>query len=207
MIRPIQNIDSLANASGECDEASKSDEPIVKTQAQLDFEEGRGYVERGEAALAAVALHNALRGFEEENNREGIANAANQLGHACLIRKEFDKAIVNYKKAWEICDSLNDHISLMSVAKQLAEAHQGLGEYRQALDLYLDLLDSYQRNNDPKNSVDILERMASVYVDAGEKEKAADAYKTAAAVHENFRHSSFADALKKKAAELMKDSE
>ncbi len=43
-----------------------------KSQAQLDYEEGRGYVERGEAALAAVSLHNALRGFEQENNQEGM---------------------------------------------------------------------------------------------------------------------------------------
>lgn len=201
MNTPIQNVDSICPAS------EAGDENETKSQAQLDYEEGRGYVERGEAALAAVALHNALRGYEEENNREGMANASNQLGHACLLRKEFDKAILNYKKAWEICEELDDHISLLTLSKQLAEAHQGLGEYRQALNLCLDLLDSYQRNNDPKNTVEVLERMASVYIDAGEKEKAADAYKTAAAIHENYRHSSFADALKQKAADLMKDAE
>lgn len=201
MNTPIQKIDSIGPASSDCGEQTE------KTQAQLDYEEGRGYVERGEAALAAVALHNALRGFEEENNREGMANASNQMGHACLIRKEYDKAIINYQKAWEICEALDDHVSLLSLTKQLAEAHQGLGEYRRALDLCLDLLDSYQRNNDPKNSVAILEQMASIYIDAGEKEKAADAYKTAAAIHDNFRHSSLADSLKQKATDLMKEAE
>jgi len=199
MSTPIQNIDSIGPAAGAQDATAE------KSQAQLDYDEGRGYVERGEAALAAVSLHNALRGYEEENNREGIANASNQLGHACLLREDYAKAVIHYKKAWEICEDLGDNISLLSLAKQLAEAHKGLGEYRQALDLCLDLLDTYQRNNDPKNSVDILERMAQIYIAAGENERAADAYKTAASIHANFNHSSIAKSLKKKAAELLQE--
>lgn len=196
MSTPIQKIDSIGPA-----ENNNESQPD-KSQAQLDYDEGRGYVERGEAALAAVALHNALLGFEEENNLEGVANASNQLGHACLMREEFDKAVVHYKKAWEICEQLGDHLSLLSLAKTLADAHRGAGEYRQALDLCLDLLDSYQRNNDPKNSVEVLEQMAEIYVASGEKLRAADAYKTAASIHANFNHSSMAESLREKAAEL-----
>ena len=201
MSTPIQKIETIGQSA---EPAAQSPD---KSQAQLDYEEGRGYVERGEAALAAVSLHNALRGFEQENNQEGIANAANQLGHACLLRKEFSKAVVYYKKAWEICEELEDHISLPSLAKQLVEAHRGLGEYRQALDLCLDLLDNYQRNNDPQRSVDILERMAEIYVDTGDNLRAADAYKTAASIHANFKHAKIADSLRKKAAQLLAQAE
>lgn len=201
MTTPVQNIDSI----GPVEENTESQS--TKSQAQLDYDEGRGYVERGESALAAVALHNAMRGFEEENNREGVANAANQLGHACLIKNEFDKAVVHYKKAWQICEELGDSLSLLSVAKQLAEAHKGLGEYRQALDFCLDLLDTYQKNNDPKNSVEVLERMAEIYNDAGDKLRAADAYKTAASIHANFNHSTIAESLREKAAKLVEESE
>ena len=200
MSTPIQKIDSIGPAAGP--DGSQQ----VKSQAQLDYEEGRGYVERGEAALAAVALHNALRGYEEEDNLEGVANASNQLGHACLIRKEFDKAVIHYKKAWEICEQLDDHFSLLSLAKTLAEAHKGAGEFRQALDLCLDLLDSYQKNNDPKNSVEVLEQMAEIYMAAGENLRAADAYKTAASIHANFNHSSIAKSLREKADKLTADT-
>ena len=123
MNTPIQDINSIGPADNAEEEKRK------KSQAQLDYEEGRGYVERGEAALAAVALHNALRGFEQENNREGMANASNQLGHACLLRNEYDKAVIYYRKTWEICEQLGDHVSLLSVAKQLIEAHKGQGEH------------------------------------------------------------------------------
>jgi len=201
MSTPIQKIDSIGPAA-QAEEATPK-----KSQAQLDYDEGRGYVERGEAALAAVSLHNALRGFEEENNREGIANASNQLGHACLLREEYGKAVIHYRKAWEICEELGDNLSLLTLAKQLADAHKGVGEYRQALDLCLDLLDTYQRNNDPQNSVEMLERMAQIYIAEGKNERAADAYKTAASIHANFNHSSIAETLKKKAADLLQESQ
>jgi tetratricopeptide (TPR) repeat protein len=197
MSTPIQNIDSIGPVH------EKAGSEPQKTQAQLDYEEGRGYVERGESALAAVALHNALRGFEEENNREGMANASNQLGHACLLRKQYDKALVHYRNTYELCEELGDPVSLLTVSKQLAETHRGLKQFRQALDICLDLLDSYQRNNDPKNSVEILERMAQIYIDANEPEKGADAFKTAASIHANFGHKKLADELRKKAADLL----
>jgi hypothetical protein len=39
-------------------------------------------------------------------------------------------------------------------------------------------------------------------VASGEKLRAADAYKTAASIHANFNHSSMAESLREKAAEL-----
>ena len=198
MSTPIQNIDPL----GPAEDAAEMDKEI--SQAVADYEEGRGYVERGEAALAAVSLHNALLGFEEEKNQEGIANASNQLGHACLIRKEYDKALIHYQRAWDVCDSLDDAMSLLALARQLVETRKGLGEYRQAIDLCLYLLDNYQKNNDPQGSVNTLELMAEVYIDSGEHEKAADAYTTAASIHANFKHDSIAESFRRKAADLKK---
>ncbi|MBE0585219.1 MAG: tetratricopeptide repeat protein [Desulfofustis sp.] len=195
MSTPIQPITSLSPAGG-------SEQAGEKSQAQRDFEEGRGYVERGEAALAAVSLHNALRGFEQDQDRVGIANAANQLGHACLLRQEYDMALVQYRRAWDICEELGDSMSLLALTRHLIEAHKGLKEYRVALNHCLDLLDTYQRNNNPKGSVEVLEMMADIYVLAEEPGKAADALRTAASIHANFQHQSIADTLRKKAAQL-----
>lgn len=199
MSTPIQDINSITPVE---DTANKGEE---LSQAASDYEEGRGYVERGEAALAAVSLHNALRGFEEEENSEGIANASNQLGHACLIRKEYGQALPHYQRAWDVCESLSDPTSLLAVANQLVEVHKGLKDYRKALDSCLYLLENYQKNNDPKGSVGALELMAEVYIDSGEPEKAADAYTTVAGIHANFKHDSLADAFRQKAATLQKE--
>ncbi len=201
MSTPIQDINSLTNAGQEPEVKEDS-----RSQAQIDYDEGRGYAERGESALAAVSLHNALRGFEEEDNKEGIANASNQLGHVCLQRDDFEKALANYQRAWNICEELEDTMSLQAISSQLVEVYKGLKDYRKSLDTCLDLLDDYQKNNDPKGTVAVLEMMADVYMASGELEKAADTYETVALIHANFKHQKIAESYREKAAELKRQS-
>jgi len=196
MSTPIQNIKAIKPAG------QVSDQEQEKSQAQLDYEEGRGYIERGEAALAAVSLHNAMQGFEEEGNREGMANALNQLGHACLQRKEYEKALNHYQRAWEICDELDDPMSLTALSKQLVEVQKGLKNYRKALEICFDILDTCQKNNDPQGTVAALDIIAEIYLDSGDRDKAADTYKTAASIHKNYKHQKIAESYLQKAAEL-----
>jgi len=197
MSTPIQNINSIGPAGQPTDNEKDS-----RSQAQIDYDEGRGYAERGESALAAASLYNALRGFEEEDNKEGAANASNQLGHVCLQRDEFEKALTNYQNAWKICEELEDHLSLQAISVQLVSVYKGLKDYRKALDGCLDLIDIYQANNDPKGTVSVLEMMAEVYLASGDREKAADTYTTVASIHTNFKHHKIAASYREKAAEL-----
>jgi tetratricopeptide (TPR) repeat protein len=197
MSTPIQNINSIGQAGQPADDKKDS-----RSQAQVDYDEGRGYAERGESALAAASLYNALRGFEEEDNKQGVANASNQLGHVCLQRDEFDKALTNYQNAWKICEELEDHLSLQAISLQLVHVYKGLKDYRKSLDICLDLLDSYQANNDPKGTISVLEMMAEVYLAAGDREKAADTYNTMASIHTNFKHHKIAESYREKAVQL-----
>ena len=197
MSTPIQDINSIGKAGQPADDTKDS-----RSQSQVDYDEGRGYAERGESALAAASLYNALRGFEEEDNKQGVANASNQLGHVCLQRDEFDKALTNYQNAWKVCEELEDHLSLQAISLQLVKVYKGLKDYRTSLDVCLDLLDSYQANNDPNGSVGVLEMMAEVYLAAGDREKAADTYNTVASIHTNFKHHKIAESYRKKAAQL-----
>ncbi len=196
MTTPIQDIKPMGQ------EGSTAPGEDTRSQAQIDYDEGRGFVERGEPAMAAVSLHNALVGFEEEGNKEGIANASNQLGHACLQKKEYDKALTHYQRAWTICEEMQDSMSLQAITVQLIEVYEGQEQYQEAINRCLDLLDAYHRNNDPKGSVFILERMAKVYLQWGKKDKAADAYMTVASIHQNFKHEQLAKSFREKAEEL-----
>lgn len=196
MSTPIQDINSIGPAS------KQEEDQDSKSQAQKDYEEGRGYVERGESALAAVALHNAIKGFEEEDNQEGIANASNQMGHACLQRSEFEKALENYQRAWNICEKLEDEMSLRALSTQLVQVYSGMKDYRKAISICLDLLDTYQRDNNPQGTVRVLEMMADVYLASGDKEKAADSYNTIASIHANYKHNKIAESYREKAADL-----
>ncbi len=197
MSTPIQDINSIGQAGQPADNKKDS-----RSQAQIDYDEGRGYAERGESALAAASLYNALRGFEEEDNKEGMANASNQLGHVCLQRDEFEKALTNYQNAWKICEELDDHLSLQAISLQLVPVYKGLKDFRKALDVCLELIDSYQASNDPKGTVRVLEMMAEVYLASGDREKAADTYNTVASIHSNFKHHKIAESYREKAVEL-----
>jgi tetratricopeptide (TPR) repeat protein len=180
-------------------EPSENKEPAVKTQAQLDLEEGLRFLKEKEIARAANAFHNALRGFEEEKNDKGVANASDRLGDICLERADFAQALNHFNRAFAICAQPGDELSMTYVKRKLARTHRGLKQYEEAMAVYADLLDVYRDFNNPGGAVQVFEEMAEMYLDMGERDKAADAYRTAANIHQGFKHSRHAEALLQKA--------
>jgi tetratricopeptide (TPR) repeat protein len=170
--------------------------------AQALYEEGKEFLGKKELAQAAVALHNALLAFEENGNDNGVANASYQLGLVCLQRQEYEKALQHYQRAWEICDKQDDPMSLTAISIQFVLAYQGLKRYPEAIKICLDLIDSYQRNNNPKGTVETMERLVAVYLDAGETAKAADVYRTIASIHSRYKHKNIAEQFMEKAKAL-----
>jgi len=200
MSSKLQNINSITSAADKSEDKKPSD-PL---QAQLD--EGKRFLENNETGQAAVALHNALLGFEEKKDEVGIANSCNQLGLVCLAKTENEKALTYFNRVYEICDKSNDRMSLLAVSKQYVIAYRGLQQYDNAIKTCLDMLDWYQDNRDPQGAVTTLELMADTYEDAESYTKAADACRTAASIHKNFKHDAIAGKLIEKAEELEKKS-
>ncbi len=192
-IQPLNNIQQVEKKK----EKKRSSDPV-----QAEYEDGIEFLKNKEITQAAVAFHNALRGFEEKNNQDGIANASNQLGHICLEKNEYEKALVHYKRAWEICDRFDDPMSLLALSVQLIAVHRGLGDHAEALRLCLGMLESYDLNNNPQGTVETMERMAEIYLEQGEKEKAADAFRTIASIHANYKHKKIAAEFEARANEL-----
>lgn len=188
----LQSIDSIVAV-----DQKKSSDP-----AQACYEEGKEFLKSNELAQAALAFHNALLAFEEKDNQNGIANASNQLGNVCLQRQEYEKAMMHYRRAWGICEKQDDPMSLSVLSSQLVLAHQGLKQFPEAVKLCLDMLDTYYRGNNPQGAVETLEKLANVYLEAGEKAKAADTYRTMASIHAQFKHKTIAEGFMKKAQAL-----
>lgn len=198
MSNTVQNINTIAPMA----EEKKAKAP--KDPVQADYEEGKRFFENNDLAQAAVALHNALLGYEEKGDDTGIANASNQLGHVCLGRKEYAQAAKHYQRARDICEKLEDQLSLFALSKKFVAVHRGLKDYDQAISTCLELLDVYHHNNDPKGTVEVLEEMAGIYVETNDRQKAADTYRTVASIHRNYKHNSIADNFEEKADELDK---
>lgn len=173
-------------------------------QTKKDYEQGKRFLANGDLGQAAVSLHNALVAYEETKNKNGIANASNQLGEVCLEKGDFEAAQKHYQKAWDICTELGDPLSLFALSKKMIEVYRGLGEYPKAIEYCFDVLDGYQANNNPQGSVAVLEQIAEIYEADKQPEKAADTYKTIASIHRNFKHDSIANSFEEKAAKLTK---
>jgi len=195
MSNTLQSIDSIAQSGKE--ENKKPLDPVQK-----DYEEGKRLFESGEFGGAALALHNALIGYEQKDDEFGIANACNVLGKVCLSRDENESALSHFKRVLAICDKSNDRMSIVAVLKELIKVYKALKQNGKAVATCLDLLDHYQDNRDPQGTVTTLEEMAQIYELMNEKGKAADAYKTIASIHKNFKHDRMAGDYLKKAEML-----
>lgn len=198
MSNPIQNLNSIGPMTGDSDDKNKKPADPVKA----DYEEGKRFLDNGNLSQAAISLHNALLGYEEKGDKTGIANAANQLGHVCLAKGDFTGAENHYKRAWDLCIEFDDPMSLMALSSKFVEVYRGQKDYGKAVEACFDILDTHQNNNNPRGSVELLETLAGIYIEAEEPAKAADAYRTIASIHRNFKHAATADEFEQKAKEL-----
>jgi tetratricopeptide (TPR) repeat protein len=195
MSNKLQALDSIQTLG-----TDKKEGPL--DSVKKEYAEGLKFLEKQEYGQAAVALHNALLGFEQRQDETGIANASNQLGHVCLFRNEYEAALKHYQRALIIVEKANDRMSTLAVLHKIVTAQKGLKKYDKAIAVCLHMLDLYQDNRDPQGTVVTLETMAEIYLADGQNEKAADAYRTIGSIHKNFRHDTMAAQYLEKAAQL-----
>jgi tetratricopeptide (TPR) repeat protein len=193
-IQPLNTLGTVVEESGS---GQEDDNPAKK-----DYREGRKLYGNGEYAQAAIAFHNALRGFEEQGNQAGVANASDRLGDACLARDEYAMAIANYQRASAICEKEDDSFSVLALNKKMAAAYRKLGDREKALELLYDMLEHYRLTNNPKGAVEVLIVIGETYVEQGERLKAADAYRSVASIHAGFKHARLAEDFNRRAAAL-----
>lgn len=182
-------------------EKEKEDEN--KSQAELDYDEAVELIAKDEVAQAANLFHNALIGFEQDNDDPGVAKASDRLGDICAMRKDFDGATAHYDRAFAICQKAEDGFSILELHKKIADLHAVCGKHKEAINLYLDVIDDMSAMQNHNGVIKTFEKMADVYVEMDNREMAADCFRTAASIHANFKHTKQAEALQKRAEEIL----
>ncbi|MDH3330254.1 MAG: tetratricopeptide repeat protein [Desulfobulbaceae bacterium] len=194
-----------AGSIGPMTEPEKKEDEALKDPAKADYKAGREFFNQGDYAQAAYALHNALKGFEEQGNEQGVANASDRLGDVCVAKEEYTMALDNFQRAFDICAKEKDIFSLVMLNKKIAGVYKRLGELDKTLDILFDVFDHYSELRDPKGTVEILEVIAEVYSEQGLFEKAADTLRTIADIHANFKHSKLARQFEERASQLARE--
>jgi tetratricopeptide (TPR) repeat protein len=172
-----------------------------KSMAQQDYDAGQKFLEDKEISQAANAFHNALIGFEQEGNENGIANASDKLGDICSEQGEIEKALEHFERAYTFCSKNFDRFSLFVLERKKAGLIYKSGDLAKALELHLDILDEYGALRNPEGSVETLGTLAEIYLKQGEKAKAADSYRMAASIHKDFKHDKHAEEFEAKAVD------
>ncbi|PIE57982.1 MAG: hypothetical protein CSA33_05875 [Desulfobulbus propionicus] len=197
-VQPLGAIKPMPESTGE--------DALNETQPRKDYREGRTYLTNGNYSQAAISFHNALKGFEEEGDIQGVANASDRLGDTCMAKEEYARAIKFYSQASEICEQVDDSFSQLSLNKKLAAAYRKQGESDKAFELLFDMLEHYRLINNPQGAVEVLIVVGELYVETGQSTKAADAYRTISNIHANYKHSRLAEEFAKKAEALEQES-
>lgn len=193
----LQPLSSLGSPPQQGGQAGTEDNP-----ARQEYAEARKLLDKGEYVQAAMGFHNALRAFEEQGDRIGVANASDRLGDACLAREEYAMAMANFERAYAICVQEEDSFSQLSLNKKMVHCLRKLGQQAKSLELLDDMLEHYQLTRNPKGAVETLEVLAEVYQELGDKTKAADAYRSAAGIHAHFNHGRRAEELMQLAGQV-----
>ncbi|MHB8791421.1 MAG: tetratricopeptide repeat protein [Desulfobulbaceae bacterium] len=182
--------------------AAPKEDPALTDPAKADYKAGREFLAKGEYGQAAMALHNALLGFEEQGDEQGVANAADRMGDVCMAREEYQMALEHFQRAKAICEKQHDAFSIVALNKKRAVALRRLGELDQALVLLFDIFDHDSQLRNPKGTVEVLEAIAEVYLEKGERQKGADALRTIAVIHKNFKHARLAEEYENRARQM-----
>jgi len=198
-IQPLNSLTSMDDPKKD----SKVDD--INDPARLDYVKGRAQFSAGEYSEAAVSFHNALKGFEEQEDEQGVANAADRLGDTCMAQEEYEMALEHYQRAFAICEKEEDSFSTLALNKKMAASQRKLGRLDKAMDILYDILEHYQLTKNPKGVVEILMVMAEIFVQQGKIEQAADAYRTISSVHAGFKHQRLADEFAQRAEELVQE--
>jgi tetratricopeptide (TPR) repeat protein len=184
-------------------DSTPRDPAKISDPAKEEFDRGCQFMENHDWSQAANCFHNALLDYKERNDEKGIANASDKLADVCLEREEYAKALPHLERAMAICEKANDDLSMTALRKKFARTYDGLGEHKQALKIYNELLDTYRVFRDPGSAVRTLEAMAKTFLALSDRENAAHALRTAAAIHGSFKHSRQAQEFEERAATLL----
>ena len=157
---------------------STAEKKAVKLIIALAYNNiGSYYNDIGQIDTALFLYEKAFHGFEEFDEKEGMAIAANNIGYIYNnFKVDIPKAIVYYKKSIEYLKELEADVLVANLLNNLAYVYDGQGEFKNALEMYFDALKLYEKSGNRIGIGQAYNNIGAVYQDLEDVELAKDYY-------------------------------
>ncbi|XP_026660474.1 protein FLUORESCENT IN BLUE LIGHT, chloroplastic-like isoform X2 [Phoenix dactylifera] len=99
-----------------------------------------------------------------------------RTGKNFLRNQDLEKASVEFKAAFDLAQSLGDHLEEKKAARGLGASLQRLGKYREAIKYYSKILEISRREGEDSGSTEAYGAIADCHAELGELERAAKFY-------------------------------
>ncbi|MFJ4633952.1 AfsR/SARP family transcriptional regulator [Streptomyces sp. NPDC088847] len=142
----------------------------------------------GEHAKALEHYGRAAALYRSVGDLSGEAYVYNEVGWTHILRGEFDDAITQCWRAVAIHQEIGDPSGEAGALDSLGWAHHHLKQYPQALDCFDQALTLYQPMGDRYLVAEALIHIGDTHLAAESPEKAAESWRTALSILEEFEH-------------------
>lgn len=148
-------------------------------QARMHNAIGSLYLKQGVYHSALDAFYKALRLMEEigsENYERAISTLLNNIGNIHYFQENFDQALENYLKAYNLIEFHGDSLTIANTYNNLGVAYEAKNEFGKALEFYELALPMYKKINHVEMQCNTLYNMGIIAIKQKKFSKAARLY-------------------------------
>jgi len=166
-------IETYKTARNICEDLIKSnlgDKDLENRFGQIVHHLGVAYLFLNEPEIVDEAYESqvtALNTFVKLGDQQGIVNAVATIGKIGMIKKDYDEAIKQYERAYEILSETKYGRAITSLALDLAEANLQKGDTDRAIPYLVrfrdDILNQEVTNHDIQLMKDQFQNLYSLY--------------------------------------------
>ncbi|PWK14919.1 helix-turn-helix domain-containing protein [Tumebacillus permanentifrigoris] len=135
---------------------------------------GKLYVTLQDYPKAIEALLTSIHLYEGLNKEEKLVNAKAEIAEAFFAHEDYDQAA---KYCYQILSAKHEYKHKGTANKILGSVEVTRGNLEKALENFTESLDLFAKHDYPLLANEVLRRMADVYFDQGEFQKAAEYYR------------------------------
>lgn len=120
-----------------------------------------------EGAMPLAELMEELSVYRQNQNEQGVANAAFKVGEHYLRKGKWQESLEFFQEAREICKKHDNHQGEVLAVLGLGEAYFQGAQPEKAMESLEAALDYYQKQNDQRGQANVLERIGDVQRSTG----------------------------------------